>query len=590
MKPLLLTVFVLTIIPTLVAQQATSKVSQNSHLWKQVASQRGTQDINTLLDLPDDFSLVKKWEREDTQEFRHVKYQIRCKNLEVYGAELIAHFDTQNRLVLINGNIPSNIKVSEFHSSNCIILSSELVDELSTDLVVSKRYDFQTQNWMFYNGQGEPVFSLPFSKHFTDSGTAVTKYSGTQKIITKLSDRQDYILSEIRNGTGIKTYNAETKDIDLLTSGFTKAPDFETLSFFSDNDNFWNNKNDQQDEIATDIHWSTETTFDYFLEKHDWLGIDGVGGEIISIAHIGKNWDEAFYLPPPFNFIGYGDGGPIGPNVTLDVVAHEFTHAVVHYSAGLIYIGESSVLDEGLADIFSAAVKFYEDLPQLKTPWILAEQLGAFRNMSDPEAMNQPDTYKGKFWYNGDTRVQFAHQNNGVLNYWFYLLTDGGLGKNDNGHQYSIDGIGIEKSATIVFDAMRFYLTALSDFFDFKAGTIQSAINIYGENSVEAQTVKDCWEAVGVVDTITSLEDEQGESFQISLDQQFLTIKTVEYPLLINDITFHDLKGRKNSINIIDTGDYEYSVPIGGFPPGIYVLLVHYNQSYTAKKVLIRNF
>jgi len=42
--------------------------------------------------------------------------------------------------------------------------------------------------------------------------------------------------------------------------------------------------------------------------------------------------------------------------------------------------------------------------------------------MSNPNAKNQPDTYKGSYWYGGNQDYGGVHENSGVLNFWFYLL------------------------------------------------------------------------------------------------------------------------------------------------------------------------
>lgn len=583
-------ILTITLFTFLVVQSSHGQDRNKSIIWKEMGYQVTQQDLYKILDLSTDFSLVKKWERIDSRALKHVKYQLLYKGSEIFGSEIVTHFDSDNNLSLINGSVPSKIKANEsLFDAYSIMLSSELISGLEKDQQVSKKLNLTSHKWEFHNDKGDHLFSFPLAKNFSDTGTAVTKYSGIQKIITTKTENNYYVLSEVRKGVQLITYNAETKDIELLTSDFTKVPDFETLAFFKDVDNFWDNENDKQDELATDIHWSTAKTFDYFLEKHEWLSIDGVGGDIISIAHIGQNWDEAFYIEPPFNFMGYGDGGPIGANATLDIIAHEFTHAVVQYSAGLIYIGESSTLDEGLADIFSAAVKFYVNLPHLKTPWVLAEQLGSYRNMANPKAEFQPDTYKGQFWYYGNNRKQFAHQNNGVLNYWFYLLTEGGSGQNDNGYQYSIDGIGIEKSAQITFETMSFYLTSLSGFFDFKEATIQVVTNNYGENSNELVIVKECWKAVGVVEIITSVERQLSDNVLVALNQNYLSIKSSSYPITKTNIRLIDLSGKRISIKLEAISELEYRIHTSMIPTGVYVLQISDNHFISTKKVLVKN-
>ncbi len=557
---------------------------QGPSIWMKAGYEEGGS-VLSYLDLDDDYELSVAWERKDDKWRSHVKYQLIYKSKLVFGAEVIAHYDPDNNLTLISGKYPRTVDLKDGGNAGEIILSAQLVPELDQDELVLINYNLEKNSCDFVGNRGVPVLSVPLARTFQDTGLAITKYSGTQEIITTLADEGGYELSEVRNGVPIETYNAENLTVYALTDDFTQEPQYDSLSLFSDEDNFWDNFNEFQDELATDIHWGTETTLDYFQRVHNWLGLDGSGGAATSILHIGDDWDCAFYLPPPLNFMGYGDGGPIGANATLDVVAHEITHAVVHYSAGLVYLGEASVLDEGLADIFSAAVKFYVDLPELENPWLLAEQLGTYRNMADPKAKKQPDTYKGDFWYSGDVRTQFAHQNNGVLNYWFYLLTEGGLGQNDNGYTYFVKGIGIEKSSQIAFDAMTFYLTAFSDLFDFKKATIQVTKDTFGEGSSELSDLIESWAAVGVVETVTAVSDQK--AIRTAIHRDFISIY-FDTSISPEKIHLLDLNGRDLSAGFERTGPSEYVMRISEIPPGLYLLVINEGKSSSPQKILIR--
>jgi Zn-dependent metalloprotease len=44
-----------------------------------------------------------------------------------------------------------------------------------------------------------------------------------------------------------------------------------------------------------------------------------------------------------------------------------------------------------------------------------------------------------------------VHTNSGVLNHWFYILTQGKTGTNE-GSSYSVNGIGIDKAAKLPID------------------------------------------------------------------------------------------------------------------------------------------
>ena len=90
------------------------------------------------------------------------------------------------------------------------------------------------------------------------------------------------------------------------------------------------------------------------------------------------------------------------------------------------------------------------------------------------------------------------HSNCGVQNKWYYLLTDGDKGTNDNGDAYDVQGLGIEKSRQIAYRTLTVYATRQSQFADIRPASIQAAKDLYGDESVEAKTVAEAWDAVGV--------------------------------------------------------------------------------------------
>ncbi|MBK8522313.1 MAG: hypothetical protein IPL54_16150 [Chitinophagaceae bacterium] len=86
------------------------------------------------------------------------------------------------------------------------------------------------------------------------TGTAQTAFSGTQTITTDYTGAT-YRLRETGRGNGINTYNLQTG------TNYGAAVDF------TDADNNWNNVNVAKDEYATDAHWATEKTYDYFFRN-----------------------------------------------------------------------------------------------------------------------------------------------------------------------------------------------------------------------------------------------------------------------------------------------------------------------------------
>jgi hypothetical protein len=289
----------------------------------------------------------------------------------------------------------------------------------------------------------------------------------------------------VRNGVNIATLNAQRG------SSIGNAIDF------IDNDNNWTaleHNNVYKDQAALDVHWAAEVTLDYWKIVHNRNSIDNNGLQVSSYVHFQQNWYNASW-DGSNNVMRFGDGGS-NPLTSLDIFAHEFGHGVTQYSTGLVYQGESGAINEGLSDIWGAVIEFWA-VPG-KQRWLIGEDVGStLRSMSNPNNYGDPDTYHGTYWYSGTDDNGGVHTNSGVLNYWFYLLTEGGNGTNDIGKDFDVSGINIQDASHIVYQALN-YLTASSNYQDARSATIQAAIDIFGVNSCPVMSVTNAWHAVGV--------------------------------------------------------------------------------------------
>ncbi len=169
----------------------------------------------------------------------------------------------------------------------------------------------------------------------------------------------------------------------------------------------------------------------------------------------------------------------------VDTVGHEFTHAVIHYSADLIYQGQSGALNESFADIFGEAVERYT----LGThDWLLgaSSRLGTLRSMIDPSVQlynplsdtysngSQPDRFHSPLFYCGNDNSTAVHKNSGVLNHAAYLIAVGGT---FNG--CSISGLGEAKMEQIMYRALTRYLSSSSKFYDAYLALRTAALDFY---------------------------------------------------------------------------------------------------------------
>ncbi|MEM7659551.1 MAG: M4 family metallopeptidase, partial [Bacteroidota bacterium] len=321
-------------------------------------------------------------------------------------------------------------------------------------------------------------------------GQAHTRHNGVRSIQTDSVAADSFRLREYgRAAAGIETYD------------LNNSTDLSTAVDFTDSDNVWNNANAQWDEVATDVHWGMEMTYDYFLQEHGWDSYDGNGGKLLSFVH----WDVPGSPTAFWNvyFAGFADNNG-NPHVGLDVIGHEVMHGVVRNSCDLIYIDEGGALNEGLADIFGNLIQWHTTPDDFS--WEVGENSSPFRDMSDPNRFGHPDTYQGTNWYEGDADNGGTHINNNVLGYWFYVLAVGDTSTNDFGNDFELSGIGMETVADIVFRAMSTYWTPTTQFEDARRGTIQAALDLFGTCSPEVNAVRNAWYAVGLGDKVQNMD------------------------------------------------------------------------------------
>jgi len=490
----------------------------------------------------------------------HEKYQQTWHGIKVAFHEYIVHKNKANRIVTINGyygKIPENISLTpaisldkalsiytQTHRKEKIALKKlkkeKQIEEYrrqGTDeyeIVFVKGYEDQwclaykvnivpdniMESKISYLSceTGEVVFTQPTVFYSNAIGTADTRYNGTKTIVTDSYNGSFRLRENSRNGSGTAIHTMNFLGNTVGDSTHTVSA-ISTAIDFTDNDNIWTAAefdNINYDNAALDAHWGMEMTYDYFRAVHDRYSYDNNNATITTYVHVKKYdwlssiipWDGSAW-DTDVNAIFCGDSNFGHPFVSLDILAHEFGHGVCMSTANLLYQQESGALNEGLSDIWGACVENWATTD--KQTWILGEDLddpSHRRSMSNPKDYGQPDTYHGDYWYGAnwcnrpDEYNDYCgvHTNSGVLNYWFYLLSMGGSGTNDNGDDYYVDAIGIQNAAQIVYYVECNDLTPLSDYEDMRLATIDAANSIFGELTPEMASVTNAWHAVGLGD------------------------------------------------------------------------------------------
>jgi hypothetical protein len=184
--------------------------------------------------------------------------------------------------------------------------------------------------------------------------------------------------------------------------------------------------------------------------------------------------------------------------VTLDICAHEYTHGITQFTAGLLYSGESGALNEGISDIFGVAMeRRLLGIDNTKN-WTIGEDAWTIRSLSNPTTayppltiVGQPDRYLGTNWdWNGSYSI---HHNNGVLNKWFHTIC---TGQNPNAN--NIQAIDFDNAIKIIYRALQFYLQSSSGYYDMREATIAASRDLFGNCSFEETQVTNAWAAAAV--------------------------------------------------------------------------------------------
>jgi len=257
------------------------------------------------------------------------------------------------------------------------------------------------------------------------------------------------------------------------------------------------------DAAVDEAHDSSAQVWDLFAEEFGRASVDGAGTTLSVTVHYGQDYDNAFWDGSQLVF---GDGdGQVFDRFTkpMDVMAHEFTHGVTQFSAGLTYQGQSGALNESVSDVFASMTK-QRSLGQEAgaADWLIGEGLfrpgvkaRALRSMLEPgTAYDDPqlgrDPQVGSMADYVDTADDNGgvHLNSGIPNRAFALAAT------------AVGGHSWERTGKVWYDALTGgQVDAGTDFQGFAAATVASAQRLFADDATVAEHVRAAWQQVGVL-------------------------------------------------------------------------------------------
>lgn len=470
--------------------------------------------------------------------YHHVRMRQEHAGLRVVGADLTVHFDNANDPYQVNGTYVPDLDIDPVaqldavsavqiarrdlaflkHASANIVDGPELVVfARNTKPVLAYELTFSTAGV----STGVPGFWRFWID--ADSGKIVSRYNDIKDIAAPTSNGyHTTITGSVLAGEGgiVKSvtgwyentgfYYLYNKDnhwylYNVATNGF---PDNNTYAYRSTATWGTGDRAEMSGAVALDA------AQDYYSTIHGLNSYDGADAYARANIHDG-NYANAYWSPYEQQFyFGDGDGVTANALTVMDVVAHEFTHAVTEHSANLVYSYESGALNESFSDIFGACVEFhaqsdgsasYPYAPPGYADWLMGEdcwlETTALRDMRDPGNSGtvgsdgvQPTVYFGTNWHTEAWDNGGVHINSSIQNHFFYLLCEGGSGSND-GITYNLTGIGISNAEQIAFRALTVYCTSETDYRDCRLAWIAAAQDL---NPGWVANVEAAWSAVGV--------------------------------------------------------------------------------------------
>lgn len=483
-------------------------------------------------------SVLKKKESDDFRKSSSTKLDKGNENfgqyyrgIEIEGAGYAFHYDNEGRMYYAHGNYEQvnnlditplisgkdamelfakhkgfDIKQVSDYSSKLIIKMMNEKDKktphLSYKVFLNINHPENTEYGYVDAHTGKILGTESFVFHLTSTGNFELLYQTSNKTAQTDYTNNGYRLFDNSMGATIHTRDLANNTIDYYPYSYE----------LYDSDNVWHQSEFSGNTgMALDVHWGLQKICDRLYGSHGRNSFDNNGKAIN--AYIRANFDTyqnpyydnaAFinYYDTPLLLFGIG-GATFKPLAALDVVAHEFGHAITAYQIG--WSNTETYLDEGLSDIW-AAIMDYRYGDSNSDAWKIGEQVikgpsTCLRDIGEPFSIladtQMADTY-GTQGYDG---VISPYTRSGVFSHWFYLLVNGGSGYNGKGNYYNLTPIGMDVAEDLIVNAVYDGALRYTESYEDVRNSFAAVARNMNIDGLEA-AVCNAWYAVGVGDDL----------------------------------------------------------------------------------------
>ena len=258
---------------------------------------------------------------------------------------------------------------------------------------------------------------------------------------------------------------------------------------------------------AKSANTSFERVTDFYKNMFGYRSWDGKNVEVVASVNVqrlgfldllGLKQNAAWMAP--WKFFIFGAGGDELGNFAgaLDVVGHEFTHAVISSTSNLAYERQSGALNEHFADVFGASIEYHYNKPakpfhigDTVLRGELAKKHEALRDMMNPHngVAWQPENMREMPYQYKDEHCMPDNSNDNCGVH----INCGIPGK---AAALAISAVGWEPMYKVFYRVMTARLLARSKFLDYKHQMLEECAKSL--RAQDCKAIEGAFEAVGI--------------------------------------------------------------------------------------------
>jgi Zn-dependent metalloprotease len=401
--------------------------------------------------------------------------------------------------------------------------------------------------------------------HYVGIGTARTLYSGEVPIdVHGPGDSMEWELVDMHRGPD---FNAGVFDWK-----FDDDPMQDHTNLWGDGKKFLDPSSFVNRQTAgVDAKHGVEVVWDMMKNVFHWWGLDDDGDSLDLFVHdetlqgnaMYSGWDENLYF-------GDGNGNGACPFVSVDIVAHEWGHAVNDDTADL-----SGGLNEANSDILGTLARIYDrtggfaagldHIPNTTARSFYEHRRDLADHCPGVEGIRPLYNPVRQYWFE-DLEDLEEHEAMGPVSRMFFFLAQGADPNVTNvtwswGLPWGMTGIGNQKAGHIWVRALTHYMDS-DDYDEVRAAMVQASDDLYGAGSTESQAVRNAWAGINVGANASSYPDAPDKITEVDPNNTTDDAKPITFTgPTIGGLRKITLKGTRPTADDIDK--FYVNVPCG---------------------------